>query len=312
MTATNIETPSWWKRIVDLLDMIRFSHTLFALPFALLAGAMAWTAPATIPGAGEFRWLDLLGILVCMTAARTAAMAFNRLVDRDVDAENPRTSQRHLPAGKLSVGAVAWFAVASALLFIAGTLLFLPNWLPLVLALPVLAILLGYSFAKRFTSLAHLWLGTALMLAPVSAWIAIRGAEVLANPTDLLAPGLLGLAVLAWVTGFDIIYACQDAQFDAGAGLHSIPAALGVPGALRVAAGCHALMLGLLLALGWTFEGFTWPYWLALLGVAGLLGYEHALVRPDDLSRVNEAFFHVNAVVSVGLLIVGCIDLWWI
>lgn len=294
-----------------LLEMIRFSHTLFALPFALLAAVMAWTAPG--PG-GErlaFSWTQLAGILICMVGARSAAMAFNRLADRRIDAQNPRTAGRHLPAGLLSGPTVIGFTLASSAVFFAGTLLFLPNRLPLLLAVPVLAFLLGYSYAKRFTSAAHFWLGAALMLAPVSAWIALRGAWVEAAPLDLLPALILGGAVLLWVAGFDMIYACQDADFDAAQGLRSIPARLGVLGALRLAAACHLGMLALLAALPFLCPqlSLSWPYLTAVAAVAALLVYEHRLVRPDDLTRVNVAFFHVNAVVSIGLLIVASIDL---
>ncbi len=163
-----------FRRVCYILEMIRFSHTLFALPFALLAAVMAWSRSAHETPPVAWRWVELGGILWCMVAARSAAMAFNRLVDARLDAENPRTKNRHLPAGLLSRGSVVVFALATSMAFVAGTLLFLPNRLPLYLALPVLALLLGYSFAKRFTTLAHFWLGLALMLAPVSAWIAIR------------------------------------------------------------------------------------------------------------------------------------------
>jgi len=292
--------------------MIRFSHTLFALPFALLAAVMAWTTP--VPPDGEhlrFAPWHLAGILGCMVGARSAAMAFNRLVDRKFDAENPRTKMRHLPAGLLSATGVMLFTLASSGLFIAGTLLFLPNWLPLVLSLPVLLFLLGYSYAKRFTSLAHFWLGVALMLAPVCAWIALRGQILLAHPADVLPAVILGAAVLAWVAGFDIIYACQDADFDRGARLQSIPAALGVLGALRLAAVCHLVTLGLfaLLPLACPQVGLGWIYASGVAAVSVLLVYEHALVKPNDLTRVNVAFFNINVVISMGLFIVGTIDL---
>ena len=286
-----------------LLELIRFSHTLFALPFALLAAAMAWAANWHADPPVPFRWLDLVGILVCMASARSAAMAFNRLVDRRIDAMNPRTQSRHLPAGLLSVGSVVAFTVVSSLLFVGGTLLFLPqNPLPLFASLPVLAFLFGYSFAKRFTALSHFWLGGALMAAPVAAWVAIRGE--IAWP-----PVVLGAAVLLWVAGFDIIYACQDREFDVKMRLKSVPARLGVAGALRLAALCHLGMLGLLLMLPLVYHGFGWIYLGGVAAIGLLLVYEHCLVRPDDLSRVNQAFFHVNAVVSIGLLIIGVIDL---
>jgi 4-hydroxybenzoate polyprenyltransferase len=287
-----------------LLEMIRFRHTLFALPFALLAAAMAWAADMRAEPPVAFRWQDLIGILVCMVFARSAAMAFNRLVDRRLDALNARTETRHLPAGTLGVGSVVAFTVVCCLGFIAGTLLFLPhNWIPLAASLPVLAFLLSYSLAKRFTSLSHFWLGAALMLAPIAAWVAIR-AEVAWPPV------LLGGAVMLWVAGFDIIYACQDTDFDVRMRLHSIPARFGVAGALRVAAVCHAGMIALLLTLPLVYDPFAAVFCVGVALIAVLLAYEHRLVRPDDLSRVNRAFFHVNAVVSLGLLGIGLLDLF--
>ena len=284
-------------RVRDILGMIKFSHTLFALPFALLGAALA----AHAPGGWTTRPRDWLGIVLCMATARSAAMAFNRLADRRLDARNPRTADRHLPSGRLSAGSVARFTAASSLLFVASTLLFLPNPWPLRLSAPVLAWLLGYSYAKRFTSLAHFWLGAALAFAPMAAWIALRGD--LAWP-----PAFLGLAVLCWVAGFDIIYACQDAAFDRSAGLHSIPARLGVRAALRLAAACHAAMVAALVALGFAYP--LGPVYFAGVGLATLLiAYEHALVRPDDLSRVNVAFFQVNIAISLGLLAAGVADL---
>ena len=227
------------RRLADILGMIKFSHTLFAMPFALLGAALA----ARTDEGWDARARDWLGIVLCMATARSAAMAFNRLVDRKLDAANPRTAARHLPAGVLSAGAVATFTVVCSALFVASTLLFLPNRWPLFLALPVLAWLLGYSLAKRFTILAHFWLGSALMLAPLAAWIAIRG--------ELAAPPLwLGLAVLLWVAGFDIIYACQDAEFDRSTGLRSVPARVGVGRSLQTAAACHLGMIVALIGLG--------------------------------------------------------------
>ena len=299
------------RTIRHLLEMIRFSHTLFALPFALLAAVMAWTTPTPAGSSPTFRWQHLLGILLCMVAARSAAMAFNRLADRRIDAQNPRTKSRHIPAGLLSVGSVVLFTLASSAVFIAGTLLFLPNWLPLALAIPVLLFLLGYSYTKRFTALAHFWLGAALMLAPVCVWIALRGEILLKAPLDILPALILGAAVLAWVSGFDIIYACQDADFDRQARLKSVPATLGVLGALRLAAACHLATLLLLAALPWVCPQVQlgWIYGLGVAAVSVLLTYEHALVRPDDLTRVNVAFFNVNAVISIGLFVVGTVDL---
>ena len=285
----------------NMLEMIRFSHTLFALPFALLAAVMAWATPAPDGSHLRFEPSHLAGILVCMVGARSAAMAFN--------AENPRTKMRHLPAGLLSVSSVLLFTAAASGLFIAGTLLFLPNWLPLALSLPVLLFLLGYSYAKRFTSLAHFWLGVALMLAPVCVWIALRGQLLLAHPAEVLPAVILGGAVLAWVAGCDIIYACQDADFDRGARLRSIPAALGVLGALRLAAVCHLVTLGLFALLPLACPQLGWIYAAGVAAVSVLLLYEHALVKPNDLTRVHLAFFNINVVISMGLFIVGTIDL---
>ena len=245
------------------------------------------------------------GILLCMVTARTAAMAFNRLVDRSFDAANPRTATRHLPRGDLGVGEVLGLVVASCGAFIVATLLFLPNWLPLVLSVPVLAWLLGYSYAKRFTMLAHGWLGAALGMAPVAAWIALRGEALLANPADGLPALILGLAVTTWVAGFDIIYACQDAVFDVNQGLHSIPARLGVPRALTLAAGLHVVTLAVLATLPLVVPQLGVIYWGTLVVIAALLVWEHSLVRPDDLSRVNQAFFTANA--AIGLLLLAAI-----
>ncbi|MHB8861944.1 MAG: UbiA-like polyprenyltransferase [Pirellulaceae bacterium] len=304
-----------WTRLRQILEMIRFSHTLFALPFALLAAVMAWTIPTREGEQMLFRGRDLLGILLCMVCARSAAMAFNRLADRQIDRENPRTARRHLPAGLLSVRSVGVFAGVAAAGFVAATALFLPNRLPLYLALPVLGFLFAYSYTKRFTAAAHCWLGTALMLAPVSTWIALRGEVVASDARDLIPALILGLAVLLWVTGFDIIYACQDVEFDLQAKLHSLPVWLGVPTALRIAALCHLAMVLVLLMLplgdrmGGPPVDLGWLYWTSVMGVGGLLCYEHVLVRPDDLSRVNTAFFHVNAIISLGLFAVVAVDL---
>ena len=289
--------------LLRILEMIRFSHTLFALPFALLAAVMAWAANAKQVPPIPFRWLDVLGILLCMVFARSASMAFNRLADRRLDALNPRTEKRHLPAGTLSVGSVILFTVVCSLGFVASTLLFLPgNRLPLYASVPVLLFLFAYSLTKRFTALAHFWLGTALMLAPIAAWVAIRG-EVAWPPI------VLGAAVMLWVSGFDIIYACQDFDFDLKMRLHSIPARCGIARALRIAATLHCGMLVLLAVLPSSYPEFGWIYYSGVAAIAILLTYEHAIVRPDDLTRVNQAFFHVNAVVSIGLLAIGSLDL---
>ncbi len=295
-----------WDRVRSLLEMIRFSHTVFALPFALSSAALAWKSQAAWSWANFA--LQLAGILLCMVFARSAAMAFNRLADRTIDAANPRTAGRHLPTGKLTVRAVVLFLVVCCAGFIAATALFLlgepANPWPLAFAVPVLAFICAYSFTKRFTALSHFWLGASLLLAPVAAWVAIRGLSGLALPV------VLGLAVLFWVAGFDILYACQDVEFDRKAGLRSVPARLGVAASLRLALLCHLLMLGALLCLFWVARPYLGGLYLAgVAGVAALLVYEHWLVRPDDLSQVNRAFFQVNAVVSIGLFAVLLLEL---
>jgi 4-hydroxybenzoate polyprenyltransferase len=335
-----------FQRLRLFLELIRFSHTIFALPFALLAAAMAWSVrhawwkvdvaavdaaenmmratprldtdpesatrmislgPSTPIDPGHwFRWQELLGIVLCMVFARSAAMAFNRVVDWKFDAQNPRTVKRHIPAGLLNRGTVIGFTLFCGAAFIASTLLFLPNRWPLYLSLPVLAFLCGYSLTKRFTSLAHYWLGAALALAPLAAWIAILGDYAF---QWIWPPVLLGGVVLFWVAGFDIIYSTQDVDVDRRLKLRSVPARFGVSRALRIAAVSHLGMLGLLFALPSVFPQFGLIWYLGAAAVALLLAYEHAIVRPDDLTRVNTAFFNCNAVVSLGLLAAGVIDL---
>jgi 4-hydroxybenzoate polyprenyltransferase len=263
------------------LEMIKWEHSVFALPFAL-CGAML--AARGIPTVHQLFW-----IVVAMVAARSAAMAFNRLVDASIDASNPRTRMRALPAGQLTSTFVGIFVVVSSAIFVfaAGQLNRLALWLSPV----ALAILLLYSYTKRFTRWSHLVLGFALGIAPAAAWIAVRGSL---DPRILLLTG----AVTFWVAGFDVLYACQDFDFDRWTGLHSIPRHLGIRRALWVARGFHLIMLTLLVALLWSFGLGK----LALGGVAivsVLLVYEHSLVSADDLSKMNAAFFTLNGVVSV-------------
>lgn len=286
------------SKLRHLLELIRFSHTVFALPFALLSAVIAWHQPDS-----PFQWKQLAGILLCMVFARSAAMAFNRIVDRKIDGANPRTAKRHIPAGLLSLSSVVAFTVVCSVAFIATTLLFLPNRWPLILSIPVLLFLLGYSFAKRFTVFCHYWLSAALMLSPIATWIAIRG-EV------ALVPALLSAVIFFWVGGFDILYACQDADFDREQRLHSIPSRWGIPTALRIALTSHLLTIVALFAL-WHFAGLGIVFLVGISAVSLLLLYEHWLVSPTDLSRVNMAFFNVNAVISLGLLGIGLLDLCW-
>ena len=309
--ATTTDRPS---KLRTYLELVRFSHTLFALPFAAMAALIAirWGGDGDLAGGSPMGIARVAaGILLCMVTARTAAMAFNRLVDRTIDAANPRTAARHLPRGDVGAGEVLLLVVLSSAGFIASTIIFLPNWLPLVLSVPVLALLLGYSYAKRFTMLAHVWLGAALGFAPVAAWIALRGRTLLDDPVDILPAATLGLAVMAWVAGFDIIYACQDAAFDAAHGLQSIPARLGVPRSLRLAKWFHLVTMLLLSALPLVVPQLGWIYWIAYAVIAVLLVWEHSLVRADDLSRVNQAFFTANAAIGLILLVAIAADLWW-
>jgi 4-hydroxybenzoate polyprenyltransferase len=300
-----------WSRLRTLLEMIRFSHTVFALPFALLSAVMCWTVPDSQGLVPSFVALDLLGIVLCMVFARSAAMAFNRIADRRMDAENPRTAARHIPAGELSLSSVVWFTVMNCAMFVAATLLFLPNQLPLILSLPVLGLLGLYSYTKRFTALAHFYLGVSLLLAPVCTWIALRGEILQQDMLDIVPAVVLGLIVMFWVGGFDIIYACQDTEFDKQAKLKSIPARFGVRGALRIAAVSHFLMIVAMvgLALVSQLDALGWIYYVTVAAVAVLLTVEHCLVKPDDLARVNIAFFQVNAIISIGLFLIVSLDL---
>jgi 4-hydroxybenzoate polyprenyltransferase len=272
------------------LSLVTFSHTVFALPFALLATVLA--AGAVPPPR------TLFGILAAMVGARSAAMAFNRIVDRDVDAENPRTARREIPAGAVSVTAAAMFCALSAAVFVAAA--WFLNPLCLALSPLALAIILGYSFTKRLSALSHLVLGLSLAIAPVGAWIAVTGRFA-------VTPVVLGLSVLFWVAGFDVIYSLQDEAFDRGHGLFSLPARLGARRALDLSTVFHAVSLALLygvfvLAGGGPLFGIG----VALAGV--FLVRQHALVSEKDLSRVNGAFFTANGWLSVAVFLCGALD----
>lgn len=283
-----------WKRVVHLLELIRFSHTVFALPFAVLSAVLAWRE---VP----FSWPQLAGILLCMVCARSAAMAFNRMADCRLDARNPRTSGRHLPAGILSMPMVGGFTLLCIAGFVASTVLFFPNPWPLRLSVPVLLFLLGYSYAKRWTVWCHYWLSAALMLSPLAAWIAITG-------TLAWTPVWLASVIFFWVGGFDILYATQDAEFDREAQLFSLPARMGVAPALRLACVSHVLTL-VCLVIFWKVSHLGPVFLLATLIVGILLMYEHWLVQPGDLSRIHVAFFQINALISIGLLGAAALDL---
>lgn len=282
------------KRLGTYFSLVKFGHSIFALPFALQG---AWLAAGGMPSAREILW-----IVVAAVCARTAAMAFNRLVDRRQDAANPRTAGRELPAGKLVPVQVAVLVAAAALGFVGAA--FALNPLAGRLSLPVLAVLLSYSFFKRFSVLAHAVLGLGLALAPLGAWIAVRGSF----EGDLRPILLLAAAVWSWVAGFDLIYACQDAEFDRQSGLHSVPARFGVRRALTAARVAHLVTIACLAAFTASAE-LSWIYWSAVGGAALLLAWEHSLVAPDDLSRVNVAFFTLNGWVGVALFVGLVLDM---
>jgi 4-hydroxybenzoate polyprenyltransferase len=266
--------------------MIKFEHTLFALPFAFLGAILA--------ADGMPSWWQILWITVAMFGARSAAMTFNRIADRDIDAQNPRTAGRELPSGQLSVGFAWTFLYVSIAVFVLSS--YMLNWLTFALSPVALLFVLGYSYAKRFTALAHVLLGFALSISPSAAWIAVRG-----NLLDV-EPILLSLLVLMWTAGFDVLYACQDFEFDRSAGLRSIPTRFGIKRALWIARLFHFqafIVLGLL----YLVTGLGWLALAGVIAVGALLVYQHTLVKYDDLSRMNAAFFTTNAFVSVILLL---------
>ena len=273
------------EKILIYGRMIKFSHTIFALPFALSAVVMAWRDH-------PFRMTDLLWILVAMVGARSAAMGFNRIADARIDGKNPRTAIRAIPSGQMSGKEAVLFVCASAGLFIfaAAMLGRLCFWL----SFPVLFFLLFYSYTKRFTRYCHLYLGFAISLAPLGAWVAVTG-------TLALTPVFLSLALMTYIAGFDILYACQDIEFDTTQGLFSLPATLGPENAMRISSLLHVSTMIFLGAMAVTFE--MHPVFFLFLGLIGLfLIIEHRLVRPDNLSHINIAFFHMNSLVSVFLL----------
>lgn len=275
------------RKTRDYGKMIKFSHTIFALPFALSAVVLAWqTHPPSL-------W-DLFWILVAMVGARSAAMGFNRIVDAHIDAENPRTAVREIPSGILSRQEAILFVAVSGLVFVMAAAMLSP--VCFILSFPVLAALCFYSYTKRFTQYCHLYLGFAIGLAPVGAWIAV---------TDTLAPGAVFLAASLWtyIAGFDILYACQDADFDREQGLFSLPARIGPANAMGVSSILHFMTMGFFAAMYLSLD--MHPVFLVFLAVIGiLLAVEHRLIDPGDLSRINMAFFHVNSIISL-LLFAG-------
>ncbi|MDF1837600.1 MAG: putative 4-hydroxybenzoate polyprenyltransferase [Planctomycetota bacterium] len=284
-------------RIQQVLSMVKFSHSIFALPFALQA---AWLAAGGMPEP-----VTLTLILVAAVAARTAAMAFNRWADRDIDGDNPRTASREIPSGVLSANYVLAVVIVSSVVFVAAS--WALNPLAGKLSFPVLAVLLGYSLVKRFSFLAHMVLGLALALAPLAAWIAVRGTA------DGLWGGVawLAVAVWTWVGGFDVIYSCQDADYDREHGLHSIPARFGVSRALVISRCLHVVTVVCLVQFGMGAQ-LGWIYMVAIGISACLLAWEQSLVKAHDLSRVNLAFFTINGWIGVMLFLALMIDLAWI
>jgi 4-hydroxybenzoate polyprenyltransferase len=281
-----------WTKTRTTLEMIKWEHSIFALPFALTAVVLAAHG---LPAGRTLLW-----ILVAMVAARSCAMAFNRWADAEFDAANPRTKNRAIPVGLLSREFVLGFTVVTAIVFVLSAAQL--NSLTLDLSPVVLVVLLGYSYTKRVTRWSHLVLGLALGLAPSAAWIAVRGA---------LDPRILVLtaAVTLWAGGFDVLYACQDFRHDRTAGLFSLPQAVGIPASFRAARIMHLAMLALLVWFGLLFH-FRAAGWAGIAAVGLLLGYEHSLVSPGDLRRLNAAFFTMNGVIAMVFLVFVAADVW--
>ena len=282
-------------KLAIIFSDIKIQHTVFALPFAVMS---AFLAAGGMPEIKKLLW-----IIVCMLGARSAAMAFNRIVDARFDKENPRTRDRALPSGKINVGNYAVFLVASSALFIFSA--WMLNSLAFYLSPVALAIVFFYSLTKRFTAFSHFWLGLAISIAPVGAWVAIRE-EI--SFTSLL----LGAVVVLWLIGFDILYSCMDIEADRINRLHSIPQRFGIETALKMALASHAVMVVFLLVLLEPTVLLGWVYLAGVVLVAGLLVYEHSLIKKDDLSKVNMAFFNVNGIISVGLMIFVIVDCVWV
>ena len=271
--------------ISDYLSMIKFSHTIFALPFAMIGFFMAATQPDY-----QFSWLLLVKVVLCMVFARSAAMAFNRFIDRKIDLKNARTAIREIPSGKINPSSALAFVVLNALAFIATT--WFINPICFYLSPVALLVILGYSYTKRFTALCHLVLGLWLSLAPIGAYLAVTGVFA-------LQPLLISFAVLFWVSGFDIIYALQDDEFDRSQKLNSIPVLLGRGSALVFSRFLHLCTFLLLSAAGF-FGEYSWIYWVGIAFFGLLLIYQHSIVKASDLSKVNMAFFTTNGIASIG------------
>ncbi len=303
--------------IKNYLSLVKFSHTIFAMPFALIGffvGVMSLQQipqapfePASFDNAGQklavffrYQWHLFALVLLCMVTARSAAMAFNRYLDRHFDAQNPRTAIREIPAGIIHANSALWFTIVNCILFVVATGFINP--LCFFLSPVALFVILFYSYTKRFTALCHLVLGLGLSLAPIGAYLAVTGQFA-------VLPILFSFAVLFWVSGFDIIFALQDEAFDRSQGLKSIPAALGTAKALRVSEVLHVLSAACVIAAGF-YGHFGWLYWAGAAGFCGMLVYQHSIVKPTDLSRVNLAFMTANGVASVIFAVIVLADLF--
>lgn len=282
------------RRVKKYLSLVAFTHTVFALPFAVIGFLLAWQQTNV-----EFPIALFAKMLLCMVTARTAAMAFNRYLDADIDAKNPRTAQREIPAGKISKSSALLLVIACCVVFMA-TCYFI-NGLVFALSPVALAVVLGYSYTKRFTPLAHFVLGAGLALAPIGAYLVLK-------PSFDLLPVLYSFVVLCWVGGFDIIYALQDEEFDKQENLRSIPTALGKKNALHLSEAVHVLCALLVIAAGW-WGNFGWWYWIGCAFFLSMLLYQHLLVKPNDLSRVNRAFMTANGYASVVFAVFVTVDL---
>ena len=284
------------EKIRSYASLVRFSHTVFALPFAFASLVLAWPShPITLR--------SILWILVAMVGARTAAMGFNRLADRKFDALNPRTQSWELPKGTVKTWEAGLLTIVASIIFVLGA--YQLNWTCFVLSPVALAVIFFYSLTKRFTWASHLFLGVALSLAPIGAWLAVAGSAT--DLRELVIPLCLGLAVVFWLAGFDIIYSLQDREFDSAQGLHSIPVRFGVTGALRLSSLFHVCTIVFLILVGVAAKlGII--YWIGCLAVSLILLWEHRIVRPNDLSRVNRAFFDFNAYVSIGYFLITLAD----
>jgi len=279
--------------------MIKFEHTVFALPFAylgMLLGAWGWPPVKS----GWPTWDQVFWITVAMAAARTAAMSFNRYIDRQMDAHNPRTAGRDIPAGRIKATTVLFFGLISLAVLLGAA--WILNPLAFSLALPAMVFLVGYSYAKRFTWLCHWILGATDGLAAAGGWIAVTGSI---DPPAWV----LWFAVTVWIAGFDLIYACQDVDFDRAHGVHAVPARFGIAASLRLAQVMHILTVAALIIAG-LMMGLGWPYWLGVAAVTGLLIYEHTLISPSDLSKLGFAFFNINGYIAVTIFVATLIAVW--